>query len=110
MITRLAVCAMAIVCILSILFFVTNQGKGADFDGDWLLEDLTCVELESGYEFEVEMLNQLVEAHNYCMAYAESPADAGHGELHCALLRKEGLFVQGLANDLAAVYNIKCAK
>jgi hypothetical protein len=106
MITRLFVCAFAITCTLVALFFATQSG-GADFSSDWLLEDLTCEELISGYHFEVEMLDQLKGAWQSCMTYSMSPADAGFGVLHCALLKKEGIFVQGMANDLAAVYNAK---
>ena len=110
MITRLGVCGLALVCVLAILFLVAFRSDAADFEGDWLYEDLTCEELVSGYEFEVEMLNQIKTLWLNCKAYADSPADTGHGELHCALLKKEGQFVQGVANDLAAVFNIKCAK
>ncbi len=108
MITRLLVCATAITCILTILFFVTNRSSSADFTGDWLLEDLTCEELISGYEFEVEMVDQIRESWEFCKAYAESPADAGHGLLHCALLKKEGMYVAGLGSAIADVYSIKC--
>ena len=98
---------LALVCVLAIAFLVAFQSRGADFEKDWLLEDLTCEELISGYNFEVEMLNQIIEAWHNCNAYADSPADTGHGELHCALIRKEGEFVQGVANDLAGVFNAK---
>ena len=108
MIPRLAACALALVCVLAVMFLVVFQSRGADFDSDWLLEDLTCEELVSGYDFEIEMMKQIKASWYSCKAYAESPADTGQGELHCALLKKEGLFLQGVINDLAAVHNIKC--
>jgi hypothetical protein len=86
---------------------VVYESRSADFNGDWLLEDLTCEELISGYQFQVEHLNQIIQAWVNCKAYADSPADTGFGELHCALLRKQGEFVQGSANDIAAVFNAK---
>jgi hypothetical protein len=93
--------------VLAILFLVAFRTSGADFDGDWLYEELTCEELVSAYEFEREMLDQIKVAWGGCLAYADSTADAGHGELHCALLRKEGVFVQGMVNDIADVFNAK---
>ena len=110
MIPRLAACALGLVCALAIMFLVVFQSRGADFDSDWLLEDLTCEELISGYRFEIEMMDQLKAAWDNCKAYAESPADTGQGELHCALIKKEGIYLQGVTKDLAAVYNIKCGE
>jgi hypothetical protein len=103
---RLLACALGIVCVLSILFLVALRSNGADFDGDWLLEDLTCEELLSAYQFEVEMLFQIVDSHKGCLSYYEGSDDV-HGGLHCALIKKDGEFVQGMANDIADVFNAK---
>lgn len=107
---KLGTWGLMLACTLAILFLVAFQSKGADFDGDWLLKDLTCEELKSAYRFEVEILNALGGVWRACKDYAESPADKGHGKLHCALLKKEGEFVKGVANDIAMVYNIKCGQ
>jgi hypothetical protein len=107
MVTRLGAAGLALACFLAVLFLVAFQIRSADFEKDWLLEDLTCEELVSGYEFSRENLDQIIVSWGNCKAYADSPADAGHGKLHCALLRKEGEFVQGMVNDLADVFNAK---
>jgi hypothetical protein len=107
MIPRLAACGFGLFFVLAILLLVAIRTSGADFDNDWLLEDLTCDELTSGYLFEVEVLKQVKAEWDNCRAFADSPADRGHGALHCALLRKEGEFVQGMANDIVAVFNAK---
>lgn len=107
MFSRLMACALGLACVLAILFIVAVKGKSADFDKDWLLEDLTCEELVSGYKFELEILSQIVESYNDCLAFYENSETSYHGDLHCALIKKEGLFVQGMANDIAGVFNAK---
>jgi hypothetical protein len=107
MIARLAACALGLACVIAILFVVVFQSRSADFDKDWLYEDLTCEELVEGYNFNLEVLQQIVQQYYQCLDYADSPADAGHGLLHCAFIRKHGEFVQGLTNDLANVFNAK---
>lgn len=107
MISRLASCGLALVCVLAILFLVAFQSRSADFNSDWLLEDLTCEELVAGYNFEVEMLQQIKESYDGCITYHQGSNSPPHGGVHCALLKKEGMFVEGLANDLAAVFNAK---
>jgi hypothetical protein len=96
--------------VLAILFLVALRSDGADFDSNWLYEDLTCAELVEAHGFGSVMLDQIIYAHNQCMDYADSPADAGYGRLHCELIEKEGRFVQGMVNDVADVFNAKCAK
>lgn len=107
MIRKLATAALGLVCVLAILFLVAFQSKGADFDSDWLLEDLTCEELVSAYSFNIEVLQQVIHSYNECLAYADSPADSGHGRLHCALIKLDGKFIEGLTNDLVNVFNAK---
>jgi hypothetical protein len=98
---------------LAVLFIVAFESRGADFDSDWLLEDLTCEELVSGYNFEVEVLGQLVEEWRNCNAYVGLPGVSEDLDIplvervHCALLRKEGEFIQGMTNDIVAVHNAK---
>jgi hypothetical protein len=104
---RLAACAFALIVVLAILFLVALRTESADFDGDWLLEDLTCGELLSAYQFEAEMLSQIVNSYSGCLSYYEGSDDV-HGGLHCALIKKDGEFVQGMANDIADVFNAKC--
>jgi hypothetical protein len=93
--------------VLAILFIVAFRSVGADFDSDWLYEDLTCEELVSAYAFEREMLDQIIQSWHDCNAFYEGEPPEYHGDLHCALIKKDGVFVQGVANDLAAVYNAK---
>jgi hypothetical protein len=93
--------------VIAIVFLVALRSRTADFNGDWLLEDLTCEELVEAYGFELVVLDQLVDTYTGCLEYSNSPADAGFGRLHCELLRKEGEFVKGVANDIANVYNAK---
>jgi hypothetical protein len=104
---RLAASAFALIVVLAVLFLVTIRSNSADFDGDWLIEDLTCDELYEAYAFGRVVLKDTVEMYNNCRAYANSPADKGHGELHCAIIRKDGEFMQGLINDIANVFNAK---
>jgi hypothetical protein len=107
MIHRLAASAFALIIVLGILFLVALRSDSADFDSNWLLEDLTCSELQEAYGFSTVMLDQIIYAHNQCMDYARSPADAGFGRLHCELIEKEGKFVQGMVNDIVDVFNAK---
>jgi hypothetical protein len=99
--------AFALIIVIAIVFLVALRSTGADFDGDWLVEDLTCGELVEAYSFGSVMLDQIIYAHNQCMDYANSPADAGFGRLHCELIEKEGRFVQGMVNDIVDVFNAK---
>jgi hypothetical protein len=102
---RLGVAALAVTCLWFILICVVDAANSADFDGDWLLEELTCEELREAYGFNLVVLDDLLSTYTNCVAYSQSPADTGHGELHCALLRKHGEFVQGQTNDIVNVYN-----
>lgn len=114
LVIRLGVAALALTCMLAVLFCVADSATSASLDdvldGDWLYEELTCLELQEAYGFSSVMLDQIIYAHNQCMDYALSPADAGYGRLHCELIEKEGRFVQGMVNDIATVFNTKCAE
>ena len=98
---------MAVTCIWFVLICVVDAANSKDFSGDWLYEDLTCEELVEAYGFSRVVLDDIIVTHNECMAYSNSPADAGHGKLHCALLRKQGEFVRDMTNDIANVFNAK---
>ncbi len=100
--------ALGFTVVLGILFLVAFECKGADFDGDWLYEELTCEELQSAYDFEREMLDQVIVAWHQCNAYYDcEDCNNEHGALHCSLIKKDGEFIQGVVNDIADVFNAK---
>ena len=107
MIYRFMACALGLACALAILFLVVFESRGADFNKDWLFEDLTCAELVAGYFTSTEMLTEVLRIHNECLEFIHSPADDGNGALACALIKKEGLFLQGMANDMVGVFEAK---
>jgi hypothetical protein len=83
------------------------RSNSADFNGDWLLEDLTCEELVEGYNFNHTLLQDVYAYWQGCIAYADSPADNGYGLLHCALIKQHGQFLQGQSNAIVDVFNAK---
>ena len=100
--------ALGFTVVLGILFLVVFECKGADFDNDWLYEELTCEELRYAYTFEREMLDQTIQSWHQCNAYYDcEDCNSKHGALGCALIRKDGEFIQGVVNDIADVYNVK---
>ncbi len=103
---RLILCGLIAACALALVVLL-GTARAAHFENDWLYEDLTCEELASGYGFEMVILTDLLLEHDGCLAYADSPADSGFGDLHCALLKKEGAFVAGVINDIVGVFNAK---
>ncbi len=107
MIIRLGVCALALACALTVLALVANKSKALE---GILYEELTCEELVFGYHFNIDVIGDMLTYHDGCMAYVD-PYTSGHDHdaLGCSFLREHGLFVQGIVNDLVAVYNIKCA-
>ncbi len=107
MVSRLAACALGLACVLAILFMVAFRSESADFDSDWLYEDLTCEELVSAYLFEKVVLQQIKGSYNGCITYYQGVDIPLHGDLHCALIKKEGEFIQGMARDFVAVFNAK---
>ena len=110
MIHRLSVYVLGLAFVLGIMLLAAIRSPGADFDSDWLLEDLTCEELVTAYQFEVEVHNQIRESWHNCNAFYDcEDCNAKHGALHCALIKKEGEFIRGIINDLVAVHKIKCA-
>ncbi len=109
MISRLAAYALGLVCVLAILFIVAFRSHGADFSSDWLLEDLTCEELVSAYHFEKKVLQQIKESYIDCIeqVHRQGVNVPRHGDLHCALIKKEGVLIQGMVRDFVAVFNAK---
>ncbi len=107
MIHRIMACGLGLACALAVLFMVVTESKSADFNKDWLYEDLMCEELSSGYNFSLQMLTDVIRIYNECQVFALSPADAGYGALHCALIKKEGLYIEGMVTDLQGVYIAK---
>ena len=107
MISRVAACALGLACVLAILFIVAFRSYGANFDSDWLYEDLTCEELVSAHAFQREVVEQIATSYKDCIAYYQGVEVPPHGDLHCALIKKEGLFILGMAFDFKAVFNAK---
>ena len=106
MIIRLGVCALALACALAIFAMVASESKGLDAI---MYEDLTCEELIHSYNFNINVLQDMMTYYDGCMDYVSESLDGHpHGELTCSFIREHGLFVQGIVNDIAAVFNIKC--
>ena len=104
---RLCVSALAILCLGAILLLVATQSRALE---SIIYEDLTCEELKHGYGFNKAVLSDLVSYYDGCVDYADSPASVGELDmLSCRFIREHATFVQGIVNDIASVYNIKCA-
>lgn len=107
MLIRLGVCALAFACLVTVLVLVTMKAKGLEAI---LYEDLTCEEMVYSYNFNREVLVGMLEYHDGCLDYIDDTLEGhNHGALGCKFLREHGMFVQGIVNDIAAVYNIKCS-
>ena len=107
MMIRIGVCALALACALTVLALVVTSSKGLE---GILYEDLTCEELAFSYSFNREVLEDMLVYHDGCLEFIDAELE-GHdrGPLMCSFLREHGVFVQGIVNDVAAVFNIKCA-
>jgi hypothetical protein len=107
MLIRLGVCALALACALTVLALIANQSKGLE---SFLLEDLTCEELTFSYGFNREVLEDMLKYYDGCLDFTDAKLEGhAHGALMCKFLKAHGVYVEGLVNDIAAVYNIKCA-
>lgn len=107
MIIRLGVCALALACVLAILLMVVTQAESLE---QILYDELTCEELLHSYHFNIEVMSDMLVYHDGCLDYIDEALDShGHGKLTCRFIKEHALFVQGIVNDVAAVYNIKCA-
>lgn len=107
MFIRLKLYALALVCLGAVLFFVVSE---ADSLENILYDELTCEELLHSYNFNIEVMNDMLVYHDGCLAYISTELyDHDHGALTCSYIKEHALFVQGIVNDVAAVYNIKCA-
>jgi len=102
---RLGVSALSAACVFSILALVTTKSDALD---GILYEDLTCEELVAGYQFNIAVMQEMASIYTECKAYPQT--DSPHHDLMCQFLKEHALFVQGIANDLADVYNIKCVQ
>lgn len=95
------------VCMATLLFFVATSSNGLE---SILYEDLTCEELVFSYGFNINVIEDMMKYHDGCVDYIDSDLFGhNHGALGCNFIREHGMFVQGIVNDVAAVYNIKCA-
>ena len=104
---RLGVAALAILCLGVVLLMVVTQSKALD---SILYEDLTCEELLHGYHFNKAVVSDMLYYYDGCVDYADSPASVGPNDmLSCKFIREHATFVKGIVNDIASVYNIKCA-
>ena len=107
MIARLAACAFGALIVLAILALVVTSSKGEEII---IYEDLTCGQLMAGYEFNVNVLQDMIKYWDGCIDFANGPANADpHAMLRCDFIQEHATHVQGIANDIVAVFNIKCA-
>lgn len=98
--------ALVTVCMIAAVIVA----DGADLKGDWLLEDLTCAELQAGYGYNIEELQSMLSHYQGCFDYYKGMEEQPHGLVHCALIKKQGQYLQGLTNDIVNVFNTKCAE
>lgn len=104
---RLGVCALALVCSLAILLMAATGAKSLE---SIQYDELTCAELLHSYYFNSEVMQDMMTYHDGCLDYIDKKLDGhDHGKLTCAFIKEHALFVEGIVNDVAAVYNIKCA-
>lgn len=104
---RVGISALTLLSIGAILLLVTTKSDALE---SIIYEDLTCEELINGYNFNVNVLQDMMLYYDGCLSYIDETLDGHpHGALTCRFIREHGLFVQGIVNDIAAVFNIKCA-
>jgi len=104
---RLIVCSVVLLISLAILLFASSKVTALE---SIQYDELACEELIHGYEFNKAVLSDMMKYHDGCVDFADSPASVGSNDmLSCRFIREHGLFVQGIVNDLVAVFNIKCA-
>ena len=104
MITKLAVYLLAVLCLISIFARVSTSLETIQYD------ELTCEELIHSYQFNITVMRDMMEYYDGCLDYIDETLDGHeHGKLTCEFIKEHALFVQGIVNDVAAVYNIKCA-
>ena len=107
MLIRLGLCALIVAGWLAFIMLIATDSKALE---SILYEDLTCKELVFGYSFNIDVIEDMLKYHDGCIEYIDSDLFGhNHGALGCNFLREHGLFVQGIVNDIVAVYNIKCA-
>ncbi len=94
-----------IACLVAVFALVATSSENI------IYEDLTCEELVHSYNFNSEVLVTIIQHYDNCLNYVDPELD-GHpyGKLTCEYVKEHALFVQGIVNDLAAVFSIKCAE
>ena len=104
---RLGVTGLALACSLAILALAATNSKSLE---SIQYDELTCDELTHSYHFNITVMQDMLTYHDGCLDYIDSNIDGHeHGKLTCEFIKEHALFVQGIVNDVAAVYNIKCA-
>ncbi len=106
--TRIGVCALVLAAFLAtVCLFVAGRSDGLE---SIIYEDLTCEELQYSYNFNYEVMLDMIYYYINCTNYVDEKLDGHpHGALECRFAREHGLFVEQIKDDLAAVYQIKCA-
>lgn len=102
---RFSVRGLVVTCVLATLAMVAASSKASiQYD------ELTCDELLHSYHFNITVMRDIRDYYDGCVAYQDESIDThNHGKLTCEFIKEHALFVEGIVNDLAGVYNIKCA-
>lgn len=109
---RLGVAGLALACALIVFALVVGDASSDSDISEYVIQydTLTCDELTYSYTFNLAVVRDIMRYYDGCVDYADSPASVGANDmLACRFIREHGLFVQGIINDIADVYNIKCA-
>ena len=103
----LAITSLVVLCMGAVLLMVASSGKALE---TLQYDELTCDELIHSYRFNITVMQDMMTYHDGCLDYVDETLDGHeHGKLTCAFIKEHATFVQGIVNDVAAVYNIKCA-
>lgn len=136
MIQRLAACALGLACVIAILFLVTFQSRGTDFDGEWRRDQLTCEEpvsariddtedfsdpdlvkgyfgmpcdaLAQSYEFQYNELTHITGRLLACHKAAAENPDYIYGELMCAYIQIQWNLMWTHAKSVEKAWQIMC--
>lgn len=106
MVIRLALCGLIAMSVLMLVMVVAFRATALE---SIVYDELTCEELLFSYDFNKAVVDDMVDYHAGCVDFAEGRLGTSNDVLSCRFIREHGLFVQGIANDLAATFNIKCA-
>lgn len=104
---RLAVAGLAVLCIWAVFLLVVTKGQALE---TIQYDELTCEELVHSYNFNIEVMQDMLKYHNGCLSYIDETLDGNpHGKLTCRFILEHALFVQGIVNDIVSVHVIKCS-